>query len=57
MDTLDVSIIGTRAMVWVNGELCIDEPDFPGIDADWPYVRLRTFQSLGSFDNVVVFDQ
>jgi hypothetical protein len=57
MDTLDVSIIGTRAMVWVNGYLSINEPDFTGIDQLTGYVGLFTPNSHGTFDNVVVFDE
>jgi hypothetical protein len=56
VNAIDVSIIGTKAMVWINGQLYIDTShdwfdDFGGYTACW------TENSLAEFDNIVVLDE
>jgi len=57
VNAIEISIIGTKAMVWINGQLYIDTShdwfdDFGG------YTAFRTDQdSTAEFDNIVVLDE
>lgn len=54
---ITVTIVGTNAKVWVNGQLYIDVTNSNFANLNNGYVGLWTYNSTGTLDNIVVFTQ